>query len=237
MGKMFFVDLTRCIACRGCQVACKQWKQLPAEATVNSGSHQNPPDLSFVTLKTVHFVEKGKAGHVEWLFFPEQCRHCVDPPCKGQADVDKQGAVIQDAATGAVLYTELTEQVDGQSVRAACPYDIPRMQKDGKRLAKCDMCIDRVREGKLPSCVLACGVGCMHFGDEKDIEALAKKRLASVKKKYPKAVLGDADSVRVIYLFQEDPKSYHPKAVADLSPHPLSRRQIFAKTFGLHHSV
>jgi formate dehydrogenase iron-sulfur subunit len=67
------------------------------------------------------------------------------------------------------------------------------------------------------------------------MEALAKERLASVQKKYPQAVLGDPDSVRVVYLFQEDPKTYHAKAVADISTHPLSRRQMFAKTLGLHH--
>jgi formate dehydrogenase iron-sulfur subunit len=77
----------------------------------------------------------------------------------------------------------------------------------------------------------------MNFGDEQDMEALAKKRLESVKKKHPKAVLGDADSVRVVYLFQEDPKIYHPKAVAELNPHPLSRRQIFAKALGVDHRV
>jgi len=235
MAKMFFIDLTRCTACRSCQVACKQWKNLPAEETVNTGSHQNPPDLSFITLKTVHFIEKGKAGNMQWLFFPEQCRHCTDPPCMGQADADKEGAVIQDKDTGAVCFTDLTEQVDGDGVREACPYDIPRKQKNGKRLSKCDMCLDRVREGRLPSCVLSCATGCMNFGDEKEMEALATQRLAIVQKKYPKAVLGDPDSVRVIYLFQEDPKTYHAKAVADISAHPMTRRRMFAKALGLHH--
>ena len=46
-GKTFFVDLSRCTGCRGCQVACKQWKNKPVEPTENTGSHQNPPDLSW----------------------------------------------------------------------------------------------------------------------------------------------------------------------------------------------
>ena len=54
MAKAFFVDLTRCTGCRGCQIACKQWKNLPAEETTNRGGHTNPPDLSSVTYKTVH---------------------------------------------------------------------------------------------------------------------------------------------------------------------------------------
>ena len=53
MSKSFLVDTTLCTACRGCQVACKQWHDLPAEETVNRGSYQNPADLSFDTYKLV----------------------------------------------------------------------------------------------------------------------------------------------------------------------------------------
>ena len=64
MGMAFFIDLTLCTACRGCQIACKQWKKLPAEKTKNTGSHTNPPDLSYITYKTVHFIEKGLHYHL-----------------------------------------------------------------------------------------------------------------------------------------------------------------------------
>ena len=74
MAKAFFVDLTRCTGCRGCQIACKQWKNLPAEETTNRGGHTNPPDLSSVTYKTVHMREVGKGKDFRMLFFPEQCR-------------------------------------------------------------------------------------------------------------------------------------------------------------------
>lgn len=60
-GKTFFVDLSRCTGCRGCQVACKQWKNKPVEPTENTGSHQNPPDLSWQTLKVVRFTETSAA--------------------------------------------------------------------------------------------------------------------------------------------------------------------------------
>ena len=49
MAKAFLVDTTLCTACRGCQVACKQWHDLPAESTDNTGFYQNPSDLSFDT--------------------------------------------------------------------------------------------------------------------------------------------------------------------------------------------
>ena len=47
MSNAFFIDTTRCTGCRGCQVACKQWHDLPAERTQNRGTLENPPDLSF----------------------------------------------------------------------------------------------------------------------------------------------------------------------------------------------
>ncbi len=230
MGKAFFIDLTLCTACRGCQVACKQWKKLPAEKTRNTGSHTNPPDLSYNTYKTVHFVEKGAKNDLRWLFFPEQCRHCLNPGCKASADADKEGAIIQDPNTGAVIYTELTRQVDGASARESCPYDIPRIDPATKQMAKCDMCPDRIAEGLLPACVLTCNTGCMSFGDEDEMREKAKKHLEEAKKRWPNAVLGDIDYVRTIYLYQEDPLVYHKHAVmADAgSPAPLPRRSLLA---------
>ncbi|MDY6852310.1 MAG: 4Fe-4S dicluster domain-containing protein, partial [Thermodesulfobacteriota bacterium] len=107
-GKSFFVDLTKCTACRGCQVACKQWHKLPAEKTENWGSYQNPADLSFITYKLVRYEEQVVNGKLNWLFFPEQCRHCIDPPCLLASEVEN--SIIQDPLTGAVLFTEKTAQ-------------------------------------------------------------------------------------------------------------------------------
>lgn len=243
MGKMFFVDLTRCTACRGCQIACKQWKNLPAEKTRNLGSHQNPPDLSGVTIRLVRFNESvDKNGKVSWRFFPEQCRHCVDAPCKAVADMESEAAFLHDEATGAVVSLPPSSEVDFETVRSSCPYDIPRKNEADGRIAKCDMCFDRIQTGRKPACVTSCPTGCMNFGDEAAMRELAQKRLEEVKKVYPEATLGDADSVRVVYLFQEAPKAYFEHAVADaghsatavaertIKPvQPMSRREVFER--------
>jgi formate dehydrogenase iron-sulfur subunit len=219
-GKSFFIDTTLCMACRGCQVACKQWHDLPAEKTVNRGTYQNPADLSFVTYKLVRFEEVVVGGKLKWLFFPDQCRHCLEPPCQMTADDPK--AIFTDAATGAVLYTANTKNVDAQAVVDSCPYNIPRPSKDGT-VAKCDMCIDRVENGLLPACVKTCPTGAMNFGDRKEILAMAKKRLAAVKKTNRKAKLLDPDDIRVIFLVAEDPKLYHGFAVASSTAFDISR--------------
>lgn len=232
MGKMMFMDLTRCTACRGCQVACKQWKDLPGEETRNTGSHQNPADLGFPTLKVVRFIEKTIDNKMHWLFFPDACRHCMEPPCMGQANLDDDGAVYQDEATGAVIFTDKIVNTDGEMVRTACPYDIPRQEEGGKGVSKCDFCIDRISNGMQPACVHTCPTGCMNYGDEEEMRALAKERLEKVKKEYPHAVLGDED-VRVLILFNVDPKIYHPKAVAEAAPaKPMSRGEFLASVTG-----
>ncbi|WP_461211291.1 4Fe-4S dicluster domain-containing protein [Desulfocurvus sp. DL9XJH121] len=233
MDKTFLIDMTRCTACRGCQVACKQWHKFPATKTENWGSYQNPKDLSFVTYKLVRFSEATLDGKLNWLFFPEQCRHCLIAPCKEVADGYVEGAILRDELTGAVLYTDLTAQLsdeEKQEVREACPYDIPRIDKETGRIGKCDMCIDRVHNGMKPACVQTCPTGCMNFGDREEMLELAEEHLAAAKKRYPKARLVDADEVNVIYLAAGDPALYHQFLAAEAQPAPvMGRRRMMAR--------
>jgi formate dehydrogenase iron-sulfur subunit len=228
MSKSFLIDTTLCTACRGCQVACKQWHDLPAEHTVNRGTYQNPADLSFDTYKLVRMREEVVDGKLRWLFFPDQCRHCIEPPCQDTAGYPE--AIFTEAATGAVIYTAITRELNAAEIRESCPYDIPRKAEEGT-LAKCDMCSDRVENGLLPACVKVCPTGAMNFGDRDDILELAQKRLAIAKKKYPKAMLLDPDDVRTIYLVGFNPNLYHDKAVASADHHGITRQAALRKMF------
>ena len=213
MPKTFLIDTTRCTACRGCQVACKEWHNLPANATKQRGSHQNPPDLNPNTLKIVRFHEHlDDKGNVVWNFFPDQCRHCLTPICVDMANLAVPGSMIQDKETGAVLVTEKCKQlspVDIATIIKACPYNIPRYDEKSKMLTKCDMCIDRVSAGLQPMCVKTCPTGAMVFGERAEILEEAHKRLARVKERFPKARLVDTEEVSVIYLLAEEPEFYH----------------------------
>ena len=112
MPKSFLIDTTRCTACRGCQMACKDWHNLPAIETKQTGTHQNPPDLNPCNYKLVRFHEhKDENGRVVWNFFPDQCRHCIYPVCKDVADMAVPGAIIQDKETGAVLCTKKSAEL------------------------------------------------------------------------------------------------------------------------------
>jgi formate dehydrogenase iron-sulfur subunit len=216
--KSFFIDTTKCTACRGCQIACKQWNRNPGTKTFQRGSHQNPPDLSFFTFKLVRFNEtEVPGGEPKWYFFPDQCRHCMEPPCKATTDSLGSKAIIQDEATGAVIYNlkVSVKSADFKTIRESCPYDIPRYHERMGVMAKCTMCFDRTKEGMLPACVKTCPTGAMNFGDRKDILEKANKRLAEVKGTYKDAMLANPDDVRVIFLLVDDPKKYHKFAVAE----------------------
>ena len=226
MSKSFLVDTTLCTACRGCQVACKQWHDLPAEKTVNRGSYQNPADLSFDTYKLVRMSEGVVDGKLRWLFFPDQCRHCLEPPCQDTAG--DPSAIFTNPSSGAVIYTANTSELDADEIRQSCPYDIPRQATDGT-MAKCDMCSDRVENGMDPACVKVCPTGAMNFGDRKDIMKLAQTHLAAAQKKFPNATLLDPDDVRVVFLVGFDPNLYHEYAVASATGYGISRHAALRK--------
>ena len=229
MTKSFFIDTSVCTACRGCQVACKQWHDLPAEATVNRGSFQNPEDLSSLTYKLVRMNEEIIDNKLQWLFFPDQCRHCIDAPCLETA-MDED-AIYQDPATGAILYTAKTKELDADEIIDSCPYNIPRKGPDGT-LAKCDMCNDRVHNGLKPACVTTCPTGTMNFGDRDEMVALAQERLKSTQKKHPKAMLLDPDDLNVIYLVAQEPSLYAEYAVASADRGGMSRSVAIRKMMG-----
>jgi formate dehydrogenase iron-sulfur subunit len=230
MSKSFFIDTTVCTACRGCQVACKQWHDLPAQKTVNQGSYQNPEDLSYDTYKLVRMKEQVVDGQLKWLFFPDQCRHCLEPPC--EATAGEPSAIFRDPGTGAVVYTAVTRELGNlDEIIESCPYDIPRKAPDGT-LVKCDMCLDRVQNDMLPACVKTCPTGAMNFGERDDMMALAQKRLAVVKKKSPHATLLDPDDIRVVFLVAYEPQLYHGYAVADAGSFDMTRHVALRKILG-----
>jgi len=230
-GKAFFIDTTVCTACRGCQIACKQWNQLPATKTQQWGSMQNPKDLSFETYKLVRFEEHmGPNNKPVWYFFPDQCRHCVEPPCLEAAEDEAPGGITIDKETGAVLYhKDKLKKMKAETVIEACPFNIPRAQKGTGLLAKCTMCVDRVHNGLLPACVKTCPTGAMNFGDREKMVALSQKRLEEVKSRFPKATLTGIDDLRVFYLLADEPAKYHTYAKADTLPGGMDRQMALRK--------
>ena len=233
MPKTILIDTSRCTACRGCQIACKEWHELPANKTyqVGWGSHQNPQDLNPNNYKLVRFSEHLDDGVVHWNFFPDQCRHCDIAPCKETGDMYIEEAIVQDEQTGAILYTPKTKgfsKEQFEEIRESCPYDVPRRNETTGLMVKCTMCNDRIHSGMPPACVKVCPTGAMQFGEREDMLKLAQSRLNGLKKKWPNAMLADPDAVNVIYLLIDKPENYHKFAVAQANIGPMSKQQFLA---------
>jgi formate dehydrogenase iron-sulfur subunit len=59
MATGFFTDTTLCIGCKACEVACKQWNQLPADSyTLTGMSYDNTAQLGATTWRHVAFIEQ-----------------------------------------------------------------------------------------------------------------------------------------------------------------------------------
>lgn len=211
-GKSMMVDTSRCTACRGCQVACKQWHGLPGTKTKQTGTYQNPPDFSAETWKLVRFAEgMAENGKPYWYFFSDMCRHCLSPGCM---EGNKKDEIVQDPQTGAVIYSQATKNLDYKKVHGGCPYNIPRQDPKTKVMSKCNLCIDRLRANMIPACALSCPTGTVQFGDREEILKKVEARVAELKKDYPKAKALNPEDVRVIYIVTDDAEKYHKFAEA-----------------------
>ncbi len=188
--KAYLYDNTKCIGCRACQVACKQWNELPAEKTEFFGGpgYQNPAHLSSssFTLIKYHVVEEN--GELQdWTFFKEQCRHCLEPACDSACLV----GAIQKTEDGPVIWDE-KKCIGCRYCMLACPFDIPKFEwkKVIADIRKCTFCADRIAEGLIPACAKTCPTEAILFGEREDLIKIAKKRLNDNPDKYYQHIYG-----------------------------------------------
>lgn len=159
MPKARLIDTSKCMACRGCQVACKQWNELPAESTEQLGTYENPPELSAHTWIKVEFRERPG----EWLFRAHTCMHCTDASCE------------KVCPTGAISHQEEVVIIDQKTCIGcgycveACPFHVPHKDEVDGTSRKCRFCIDRITNGIEPACAKTCPTGAIQFGERADL--------------------------------------------------------------------
>ncbi len=179
----FFTDTTVCIGCKACEVACKEWNNLPADHIGLTGqSFDNTGELSANTWRHVAFVEKKGCGGVRdngeaayqsgWLMLSDVCKHCHNAPC------------LEACPTGAIFRTEFDTVVVQQDICNGCGYCVPACpfgvvavsENDGKA-HKCTLCYDRLKGGLEPACSKACPTDSIQFGELADLHARAAERV------------------------------------------------------------
>ena len=162
-------DSSRCTGCRGCQVACKCWNDLPSEPTVNwDGKFTHPADLNSCTrliMTFEDFEDEKSQKRVGWAFGRRACQHCTNAGCVNMCPA---GALYKDEETGMVTYDQ-DKCIGCQNCSAACPYDVPRYEDRGGKtvINKCSGCVDRIAQGMMPACVTTCQPGALQFGTRK----------------------------------------------------------------------
>jgi formate dehydrogenase iron-sulfur subunit len=168
------VDVTRCIGCRACQVACKQWNGLPADqARVFQGTYQSSPDLQAGTYTVVKFFESGGQGPEWWNFRKHQCLHCGDAVCvkvcpKGAIGYLPNGIVHRNA--GLCIGCGYCAQY--------CPFEVPRVDPVTAKATHCTFCEDRVAANIQPACAQACPTGAISVGPRNDLVNRGLDRVA-----------------------------------------------------------
>jgi formate dehydrogenase iron-sulfur subunit len=201
----FFTDTSICIGCKACEVACKEWNQVPMSLQGFTGhSYDNTVALGADTWRHVAFVEQKVAADaredgdlvavaarngaidaglhtyqegdgVRFLMASDVCKHCTDAAC---LEVCPTGALFR-TEFGTVVVQEDVCNGCGYCV-PACPFGVIDQREDDGRVWKCTLCYDRLKDDQKPACAQACPTNSIQFGELTELHARAEQRLESL---------------------------------------------------------
>ena len=183
----FLTDTTLCIGCKACEVACKQWNQLPIDGLELTGhSYDNTGDLGATTWRHVAFVEQigdrdGRRPTTlqpfqsNWLMMSDVCKHCVRAGC------------LEACPTSAIVRTEFGTVVIQPDIcngcgycLPACPFGVPALSPADHQAYKCTLCYDRLTDGLEPACAKACPTDSIQFGPVEELRTRARERVGAL---------------------------------------------------------
>jgi formate dehydrogenase iron-sulfur subunit len=206
------IDISKCIGCKACQVACMEWNDLRDSVGKNVGVYDNPADLSDQSWTVMRFAEvEVNPGRLEWLIRKDGCMHCADPGCLKACPAP--GAIIG-YSNGIVDFHEEHCTGCGYCIMG-CPFNIPRLSKKDGKAYKCTLCSDRVAVGLEPACAKTCPTGSITFGSKEDMLHHAQERIVDLKERgFQKAGLYNPPGVggtHVMYVLQhaDQPELYN----------------------------
>lgn len=184
MKAAILTDLTQCVGCEACALACKEINALPRDSANN-----------LLTAYTWSAVENRKGVNIR-----RQCMHCEEPACVSACPV----AALTKTPEGAVIY-------DGHKCMGcrycmiACPFSIPKYQWDKPIpvIQKCIFCYEKaIKKGEQPACTRACPTGATLFGERSALIAEAQQRMQAQPDRYVAHLYGlrEAGGTSVLYL-------------------------------------
>ncbi len=137
----FHFDMTKCIGCKCCVVACNEQNGNPAE----------------INWRRVGELEGGHYPHTQRHHLSMGCNHCVEPSCMIGCPTE---AYTKDPKTGVVLHNA-DACIGCQYCTWNCSYGVPQYNAERGVVGKCDMCHNRLGDGAAPACVAACPEGAI----------------------------------------------------------------------------
>jgi formate dehydrogenase iron-sulfur subunit len=216
----FLTDASLCIGCKACEVACKEWNELPDDGFSWSGhSYDNTRALGASTWRHVLFLEQKQpmgsqlAGINEpfrWQFLSDVCKHCANAGC------------LEACPTGSIVRTEVGSvfvQPDicngcGYCV-VSCPFGVIDKRPEDGRAFKCTFCYDRQKAGLIPACAKACPTESIQFGDLEELKQRGKNRVQDLQRRgYHDARLYDPQETSVggihaFFVILGEPEAYN----------------------------
>ena len=139
----FHFDMTKCIGCKCCVVACNEQNGNPAE----------------INWRRVGEIEGGWYPNTQRLHLSMGCNHCLEPTCLAGCPVD---AYSKDPRTGVVIHSG-EACIGCEYCTWNCSYGVPQYNPERGVVGKCDMCHNRLAEDREPACVGACPEGAIQI--------------------------------------------------------------------------
>jgi formate dehydrogenase iron-sulfur subunit len=231
----FYTDTTVCIGCKACEVACKEWNQLPSSNgganTLSGVSYDNTRRLDGTHWRHVKFIEDFNASDPNrtggrWLMMSDVCKHCVQAGC---LEVCPTGAIIRTEFDTVVIQADVCNGC--RYCITACPFDVIGINEVTNTAQKCTLCYDRMQNNMTPACAQACPTASIQFGSIRDLTGRAERRLALLQSAGHRdaMIYGKADmlgGLNSFYLLDAKPEMY------GLPANPqLPTRNLFASSF------
>ncbi|HEX5438141.1 MAG TPA: 4Fe-4S dicluster domain-containing protein [Gemmatimonadaceae bacterium] len=213
----FFTDTTVCIGCKACEVACKEWNQLPARGDgganlqMSGQSYDNTLRLSGDTWRHVKFIEQFPQPYEgRWLMMSDVCKHCVQAPC---LEVCPTGAIIRTEFDTVVIQSDTCNGC--RDCISACPFGVIDLNHVSGTAQKCTLCYDRISVGLEPACSKACPTDSIQFGPIAELRQRAADRVVQLREQGEKgAYLYGADpqgplgGLNAFFLLVDEPEVY-----------------------------
>lgn len=131
----FHFDMSRCVGCQCCVVACNE-------------QNNNPPEVNW---RRVGEIEGGIYPETKRYHLSMACNHCLDPACLTGCPTD---AYVK--LENGIVEHEAEECIGCGYCSWNCPYGVPQFNPERRIVTKCDMCHGRLARGLEPACVAAC---------------------------------------------------------------------------------